>query len=123
MAAEAFGIMELSDHLDVRGRRAALKADSPGNGDASAKKCPRGRRHSSAPSTISLERGVHDVSEHHLSTMSPNAQIWGISCAQTAIIPINSEIDAKAAASSTKVFNMPASRYVNIRRTLFSFRS
>jgi hypothetical protein len=32
---------------------------------------------------------------------------WGISCAQTAIIPTNSVIDASAAASSTKVFNIP----------------
>jgi hypothetical protein len=45
-----------------------------------------------------------------VSAMSPNAQIWGISCAQTAIIPMNSVIDASAAASSTNVFNMPASK-------------
>ena len=32
-----------------------------------------------------------------------------MSCAQTAIIPTNSAIDASAAASSTKIFNMPAS--------------
>jgi hypothetical protein len=42
-------------------------------------------------------------------------QIWGISCAQTAIIPMNSVIDASAAASSTKVFNMPASRLEHMK--------
>jgi hypothetical protein len=41
--------------------------------------------------------------------MSPNSYSWGISCAQTAIIPMNSVIDANAAASSTNVFNIPAS--------------
>src|SRR5713101_8340146 len=50
-------------------------------------------------------------------------QSWGISCAQTAIIPTNSVIDASVAASSTNVFNMPASSYWNIRRTLFRFCS
>ena len=35
-----------------------------------------------------------------------------MSCAQTAIIPTNSAIDANAAASSTKTFNMPASCYL-----------
>jgi hypothetical protein len=44
-----------------------------------------------------------------VSAMFPNAQIWGISCAQTAIIPMNSVIDASAAASSTNVFNMTVS--------------
>jgi hypothetical protein len=34
-------------------------------------------------------------------------QNWGISCAQTAIIPTNSEIEASAAASSTNILNMP----------------
>src|SRR6476646_402071 len=33
-------------------------------------------------------------------------QSWGISCAQTAIIPTNSVIDASAAASSTNILNM-----------------
>jgi len=33
-------------------------------------------------------------------------QSWPISCAQTAIIPTNSVIDAKAAASSTKTRNI-----------------
>jgi hypothetical protein len=36
-------------------------------------------------------------------------QNWGMSCAQTAIIPTKSVIDANAAASSTNVLNMPAS--------------
>jgi hypothetical protein len=36
-------------------------------------------------------------------------QSWGINCAQIAIIPTNSTIDASAAASSTKIFNIPAS--------------
>ena len=36
----------------------------------------------------------------------PALQNWGINCAQTAIIPTNSVIDASAAASSTKVFNI-----------------
>jgi hypothetical protein len=33
-----------------------------------------------------------------------------MSCAQTAIIPTNSVIDASAAASSTKIFNIVTSR-------------
>ena len=36
-------------------------------------------------------------------------QSWGINCAHTAIIPMNSVIDASAAASSTKIFNIAAS--------------
>ena len=36
-------------------------------------------------------------------------QSWGITWAQTAIIPTNSVIDASAAASSTNIFNIPAS--------------
>src|SRR5437764_7988387 len=50
-------------------------------------------------------------------------QSWGISCAQTAIIPTNSEIDASAAASSTNIFNIPSLLGWNIRRTLFLFCS
>jgi hypothetical protein len=50
-------------------------------------------------------------------------QSWGMSCAQTAIIPTKSVIDASAAASSTNVFNISASRFWNIRRTLFRFCS
>ena len=41
-------------------------------------------------------------------------QNWGISWAQTAIIPTNSVIDANAAASSTKIFNMAASVNWNV---------
>ena len=37
------------------------------------------------------------------------AHSCGISCAHTAIMPTNRTIDASAAASSTKVFNMSAS--------------
>jgi hypothetical protein len=36
----------------------------------------------------------------------PKNQSWPMSCAQTAIIPTNSVIDAKAAASSTKIRNI-----------------
>jgi hypothetical protein len=36
-------------------------------------------------------------------------QSWGINCAQIATIPINSVIDASAAASSTNTFNIAAS--------------
>jgi len=38
-------------------------------------------------------------------------QNWVISCAQTAIIPTNSAIDVKAAASSTKIRNITTSRF------------
>ena len=38
-------------------------------------------------------------------------QSWVNSCAHTATIPTNSVSDAKAAASSTKIFNMFASFY------------
>ena len=47
--------------------------------------------------------------------MPANTQIWGISCAQTAIIPMNSVIDANAAASSTKVFNMAVSEQEHMK--------
>lgn len=50
-------------------------------------------------------------------------QSWGINCAQIAIIPTKSVIDASAAASSTNVFNMGDLLYWNIRRTLFLFCS
>ena len=36
-------------------------------------------------------------------------QSWGINCAQIAIVPTKSVIDASAAASSTNVFNMVTS--------------
>ncbi|WP_172805581.1 MULTISPECIES: hypothetical protein [Bradyrhizobium] len=44
----------------------------------------------------------------------PPFQSWGITCAQTAIMPINSEIDASAAASSTNNLNMNPTPYENI---------
>src|ERR1700759_3341395 len=45
------------------------------------------------------------------------------SCAQTAIIPTNSAIDVKAAASSTKIRNITISRIQNIEGTMFLFCS
>src|ERR1700760_656523 len=50
----------------------------------------------------------------------PN-QSWGINCAQTAIIPTNSPIDASAAASSTKVFNMSRSLDLEHRKNVVPF--
>jgi hypothetical protein len=50
-------------------------------------------------------------------------QSCGISCAQIAIIPMNSVIDASAAASSTKIFNIACLLGENIQRTMFSFCS
>ena len=41
----------------------------------------------------------------------------GITWAHIAIIPTNSPIDAKAAASSTKTLNMTASLFKNVQRT------
>src|SRR5690242_14742393 len=52
---------------------------------------------------------------------SPKLQSWPISCAQTAIMPTKSEIDAKAAASSTKIRNITDLPIQNIERTLFLF--
>jgi len=43
------------------------------------------------------------------ASIFPANQNWENSCAHTAIIPTNSVIDASAAASSTKIFNMAAS--------------
>src|SRR5262245_39836203 len=43
-------------------------------------------------------------------------QSWVNSCAHTAIIPTNSVSDASAAASSTKIFNMLASKDRNFSR-------
>jgi len=53
----------------------------------------------------------------------PKPQSWPISCAQTAIMPTNSEIDARAAASSTKILNITDLPIQNIERTLFLFCS
>jgi hypothetical protein len=44
-------------------------------------------------------------------------QSWVKSCAHTAIIPTNSVSDARAAASSTKIFNMLASKDPEFYRT------
>lgn len=53
-----------------------------------------------------------------------NPQSCGISCAQTAIIPMKRAIEAKAAASSMKIFNMNSPPHLwNIRRTSFPFCS
>ena len=59
------------------------------------------------------------------SRFSPTlCQSWEKSCAQTAIIPTNSVMDASAAASSTKTRNIAFSpRDRNIERTLFFFCS
>src|SRR5256885_15649746 len=70
------------------------------------------------PQACSVDGQRPIVSGHPLFPQS-----WGISCAQTAIIPTNSEIDASAAASSTNIFNMPSLLGWNIRRTLFLFCS
>jgi hypothetical protein len=43
------------------------------------------------------------------------------SWAQTAIIPMNSVIDASAAASSTKIFNMAASRELERMQNIVPF--
>jgi hypothetical protein len=44
-------------------------------------------------------------------------QRFGITCAHIAIIPTNSPIDAKAAASSTKTLNIIASLLKNVQGT------
>jgi hypothetical protein len=44
-------------------------------------------------------------------------QSWVKSCAHTAIIPTNSVSDVRAAASSTKIFNMLASMGLEFTRT------
>src|SRR5882757_74499 len=51
----------------------------------------------------------------------PPDQSWGINCAQTAIIPTNSTIDASAAASSTKVLNMSRSVDLEHRKNIVPF--
>lgn len=48
-------------------------------------------------------------------------QNWVKSWAQTAIIPTNSVIDASAAASSTKIFNMAASRELERMQNIVLF--
>src|ERR1035438_6240503 len=80
------------------------KPDSPRNGDASNQRSPRGTRHCRALSGLSPGDWTPKG-----QTCRFLPQNWGISCAQTAIIPTNSVIDASAAASSTKILNMLAS--------------
>jgi hypothetical protein len=86
-----------SDYRGWRGRRPTLKGPTR----PSMVKPPPACVH--AEGAIPARRpafpqGVHDVRERPHN--------WGISCAQTAIIPTNSAIDANAAASSTKIFNI-----------------
>src|SRR6185437_6273468 len=59
------------------------------------------------------------------SCLSPiTCQSWEMSCAQTAIIPTNRVIEASAAASSMKAFNIAfPSISMNISRTMFLFCS
>ncbi len=85
----------LSDILAPRPTR-------PDNGGVSHPKSPRKRRSRPALS------GRHPAFPQ--GRPRPRNQSWGMSCAQTAIIPTNSVIDASAAASSTKTFNITASR-------------
>jgi hypothetical protein len=73
-----------------------LKADSPNDGAASRPWSPRRWRKSAAPSGFSPTHG-------------PTNQNWLKSWAQTATMPTNSVIDAKAAASSTKIRNIVTS--------------
>src|SRR5260370_40210702 len=77
------------------------RADSPLNGGALGARSPCGTRDFPPPSGFSPGGFV--------KARQARFQSWGMSWAQTAIIPTNSAIDAKAAASSTKTFNMPAS--------------
>jgi hypothetical protein len=51
------------------------------------------------------------------SPAKPKNQSWPMSWAQTAIIPTNSVIDAKAAASSTKIRNIVVSHDSRLPRT------
>src|SRR3974390_564908 len=87
----------------------ASPVDSEGDGDASTLWSPRGKSPSAEPSCFSPKR----------------PQNWLRSCAHTAIMPTNSVIDVNAAASSTKIRNIAASRLSpwNIGRTMFSFCS
>jgi hypothetical protein len=89
--------MDVSDHWSLRDA-AAVKADSPCNGDASGPGCPRG--------TVKTA-----TKRPRFPAAADPTQSWGMSCAQTAIIPTKSVMDASAAASSTNIFNMPASRF------------
>src|SRR3954454_20841006 len=92
-------------HHQLEGN-ATSKADSPGDGDASDPSCPR-RTGLSSPAS-------------GFSPAGPD-QSWGINCAQTAIIPTNSAIDASAAASSTKVLNIARSFDLEHRKNIVPF--
>jgi hypothetical protein len=52
---------------------------------------------------------------------STESQSWGMSCAQIAIIPMNSVNDASAAASSTKIFNITTSFAPEHRENIVPF--
>ena len=93
----------------IEGIRNSLKsrADSRPDGDALAPRSPRGTHALRPPSGFSPSGAL----------AQPPAQPFhscGINCAQTAIIPTNSVIDASAAASSTNILNMADSPYRNI---------
>ena len=95
-----FDIIEASNHWGLRERQAASKADS-----RAAMVKPR-------PECVHAEGVIAGRRPAYPQGAAPTAvrlQSWGINCAQTAIIPTNSAIDASAAASSTKTFNMSAS--------------
>jgi hypothetical protein len=78
------------------------RTDSRPNGDALALRSPR-RTHALrppsgfSPSWVLKPRLARSLAQRHSC---------GINCAQTAIIPTNSVIDASAAASSTNILNI-----------------
>src|SRR3954453_12613807 len=80
--------MGLNDHR-LEGSTTST-ADSPADGDAGSPALSTPNRPHPVPVRL-FPKTVHS---------------WGINCAQTAIIPTNSTIDASAAASSTNVFNI-----------------
>src|ERR1700690_3392202 len=112
-------MVEVSYRLGLRERKAASKADSrpamvmPQPGRVHVEGAVTGRR----PPFPQGSRPVPD------NTSRWQLQSWGSNCAQTAIIPTNSTIDASAAASSTKTFNISPSCHVNIEGTLSRFCS
>src|SRR6266436_137534 len=89
------------------------RADSLLNGGALGARSPCGTRDFPAPSGFSPRSCLKELPQELPQAASRGRQArfqsWGMSWAQTAIIPTNSAIDANAAASSTKTFNMPAS--------------
>src|SRR5436853_4008168 len=58
------------------------------------------------PRTVHAEPAAGDARPAFPQVRTAPPHSWGINCAQTATIPTNSTIDASAAASSTKVFNI-----------------